>query len=78
MGNKVKNQKLKLNIDSESVNIYREMGENKEPLQIVYWHEDEWIEDAETVVPAILTAVNLFYTDQVQLLKTLGFEKYIL
>ncbi len=57
---------LKIAIDSESVNIYIETG--GEPVHIVYWHEDEWMEDAETVVPAIITAMDLYYTDPLELI----------
>ena len=73
----MKNQKLKIAIDNESVNIYREV-KNNEPIHICYWHEDEWIEDAESVVPAIIKAIELFYTDQIELLKKLGLNHLIL
>jgi hypothetical protein len=71
----MKNQKLQISIDSESVSIYREMDGI---LHIVCWHQDEWKEDPETVVPAIIMAVHLFYTDQVRLLTDLGFSNLIL
>lgn len=60
---------LKLAIDSESVDIYIETG--GEPVHVVYWHLDEWKEDAESSVPASLMAVDLFYTDQDELIKKL-------
>ena len=63
---------LKLSIDSESVNIYIDNGKDKEPSHVVYWHEDEWIEDPETVTLAVIQAINLFYTDKKELLKKLG------
>lgn len=66
------NDKMKLCIDQESVNIYIDNGDDKEPTHICYWHEDEWLEDAETVVPAIINAINLFYTDKGQLLYKLN------
>lgn len=72
------NQKLKIAIDSESLNIYRENGENEEPTHFLYYHEDEWLEDPEIVVPAMLQAINLFYSDQELLLKKLGYDNYIL
>jgi len=74
----MKNQKLEISIDFESVSIYREMGEDKDPLHVVYWTEDEWLEDADLVVPAMLQAINLYHINQVLLLKTLGLEAYIL
>ena len=65
-------ENLKLSIDNESVNIYIDNGEDKEPTNVVYWHEDEWIEDGESVTPAIIQAVNLFYTDKKELLNRVG------
>lgn len=66
-------ENLKLSIDTESVNIYIDNGEDKEPTHVVYWHEDEWLEDSETVTPSIIQAINLFYTDKKELLKRVGF-----
>ena len=65
---------LKLVIDSESVNIYIDNGEDKEPTQVVYWHEDEWLEDAEVVVPAMLSAIDLFMNKPKELLWRMGIE----
>ena len=65
---------MKIAIDSESVNIYIDEGEDIEPTHIVYWHEDEWLEDSETVTPAIIQAINLFYTDKKLLLEKLGYD----
>ena len=73
-----KNQLLQIALDSESVNIYRQINDDDEPLHIVYWHEDEWLEDAESVVPAMIKAIELYYTDQIQLLKVLGLEQYLI
>ena len=67
---------LNLCIDSESVNIYIDKGDDVEPIQIVYWHEDEWLEDAETVVPAMLNAIDLFHRDPYQLFVLLGQLRY--
>lgn len=67
---------LKLSIDSESVNIYIDNGENEEPTHVAYWHEDEWLEDAETVVPAMLKAIDLYHRDPEKLLKTLNIELF--
>ena len=73
---KIKN--LKIARDSESLNIYVDNGEEKDPTHIVYWTEDEWLEDAELVVPAMLTATELFYTGKhIQLVETLGLMSFI-
>lgn len=63
-------ENLKLALDSESVNIYIDNGENKEPTHIVYWHEDEWLEDPSIVV-SIINAIQLFYTNPKELLNRL-------
>jgi hypothetical protein len=73
---KIKN--LKLSKDSYSLNIFVDNGEDKDPTHIVYWTEDEWLEDAETVVPAMLTAMELFYMGKhIQLVETIGLMKFI-
>ena len=58
---------LKLAIDSESVNVYVETG--GEPVHVVYWHMDEWLEDAESSVPATVNAVHLFHTNPDELIE---------
>lgn len=62
---------MRLYIDAESVTI--DIGTKKEPIHIVYWHSDEWEEDA-TIVPSILNAIDLFYRDKKQLLDRLDFK----
>ena len=52
---------LEIALDGESVNIYIETGD--EPIHIVYWTEDEWLEDPSTVVPAISNAIYLMFVD---------------
>ena len=52
---------LDIAIDGENVNIYIETG--GEPIHIVYWTEDEWLEDPATVVPAINNAIYLMFVD---------------
>jgi len=64
---------LKLAIDSESVNIYIETG--GEPIHLAYWTLDEWIEDAESSVPATINAVHLFHTSQDMLIEKLGLSE---
>ena len=66
---------LKLAIDSESINIYIDNGDDKEPTHVVYWHEDEWLENPDMVVPAILRAIDLFVHDPKKLLETLNILK---
>ena len=51
---------LKMVIDSESVNIYLDNGEDQDPTHVIYWHEDEWIEYPETVVSAMIKAIDLY------------------
>lgn len=62
---------LKLTLDSESLGVYIDAG-NGEHIHVVYWNLDEWIEDAESSVPASLNAVHLFYTDQDELIKRIS------
>ena len=59
-----------LTIDQESVNIFIDNGENKEPTHICYWHIEEWEEDP-TVVISIANAIQLFYTNKKELLNRL-------
>ena len=59
--------KLKLTIDNESVNIYIDNGEDKEPTHLFYWYFEEWEEDSSIVI-SIFNAINLFYTDKQKLL----------
>ena len=63
---------LKLAIDNESVDIYIDNGEDKDPIQICYWHIDEWEEDPSIVI-SIVNAIQLFHTDKGKLLRLLGF-----
>lgn len=62
---------LKLTIDSESVNIYLENGEERDPTHVVYWNADEWEEDP-SIVPAIMNAVDMFHSDPDELLNRLS------
>ena len=50
---------LKLARYRESLNIYFDNGEFKDPTYIAYWHLDEVVEDAISM----LNAVKMFYTD---------------
>jgi len=61
---------LKLIIDQESVNIYIDNGEDKDPINICYWHIEEWEEDSEVAI-SIFNAIQLYYTKPNTLLKLL-------
>ena len=64
-------QKLELSIDNESVNIYVDNGENKEPLHIVYWHLEE-VEEYANVAISIANAIHLYHTNPQLLIDKLG------
>lgn len=68
---------LKLTIDNESVNIYIDNGDGKEPTHIAYWHADECEEDG-TVMCSVATAIQYYYTDPQKLLETLGYDYQII
>ena len=59
--------------DSESVNIYIDNGDDKEPTHIVYWHLDEVEEDASVAI-SIANAINLYHTNPKELLNKLGYD----
>jgi hypothetical protein len=61
---------FKIAIDGESVNMYIETG--GEPVHVVYWHLDEWIEDAESSVPASINAVHLYHTNPDELIERIS------
>lgn len=63
--------KLKMDLDSESLTIYIDGGE-EEHIPIVYWHIEEVEEDA-TVAFSMANAIHLFYTDPQELLDRLGY-----
>jgi len=62
--------KMKLSIDNESVNIYIDNGDTREPSHICYWHLDE-VEEDSSVAISIANAINLFHTDKLKLIETL-------
>ena len=73
----IKNDKvenLKISIDNESINIYIDNSEDKEPTHVVYWHLDEVKEDASVAI-SIANAIHLFYTNPKGLLKRINFKK---
>ena len=59
---------LKLAIDQESVNIYIDNGDDKDPTHVVYWHLEEVEEDASVAI-SIANAIDLFHTNPKELLK---------
>lgn len=59
---------LKIAIDSESVNIFVDTGDSEDGIHVAYWHLDEWLEDAESSVPATIKAVQLYYTNPDELI----------
>lgn len=61
---------LRLTLDSESVGVYIETG--IEQVHVVYWNMDEWIEDAESSVPASLNAVHLYHTNPDELIERIS------
>lgn len=68
-------ENLKLAIDQESVNIYIDNGENKEPTHVCYWHIEEW-EEEPSIVISIANAIQLFYTNKKELLSRLKTLNY--
>ena len=62
--------KMKLGIDNESVDIYIDNGDIREPSHICYWHLDE-VEEDSSVAISIANAINLFHTDKLKLIETL-------
>lgn len=68
-----KREKLSIAIDQESVNIYIDRGETKEPVHICYWHIEEVEEDASVAI-SMVNAVHLFHTDPQGLINKLGLK----
>ena len=62
--------KMKLSIDNESVDIYIDNGDTREPSHICYWHLDE-VEEDSSVAISIANAINLFHTNKLKLIETL-------
>jgi len=62
--------KMKLGIDNESVDIYIDNGDTREPSHICYWHLDE-VEEDSSVAISIANAINLFHTNKLKLIETL-------
>lgn len=66
---------LKISIDAESLNIYIDKGEDKEPIHVCYWHIDEWTEDPSVAI-SMLNAVQLYYTNPQELCNLMGVSNY--
>jgi len=67
-------QNMKLAIDSESVNIYIDNGEDEEPTHVIYWHLDEIHEDPSVAI-SIAKAIELYYTNPELLLEKIKIWK---
>ena len=76
-GKPVAKENFKLVRDEESLNIYIDNGDDRDPTHVVYWHMDEWLEDSESVTGAMLNAMELFYTNPQKLLDTLKLPYYL-
>jgi len=63
----IQRDRFKLTWDGCALDIYIENGFDKDPTTVVYWVSDEWEEDPETVVPAMMTAMELFYNNPEEL-----------
>jgi len=68
----LKRDRLKCDTDGYVLDIYIDNGEDKDPTQICYWNDDEWKEDPESVVPAMLNAMYWFYNNPQELLDKLN------
>ena len=64
---KTMEENLKLAIDSESINIYIDNGDEQDPTHVCYWHIEEWEEDSEVAI-SIFNAIDLFHTNPKELL----------
>ena len=62
---------LKLDIDSESVHVYLDKGEDQEIISVCYWHLDE-VEEDPSVALAIAYAVDLYHRNPIELLVSLA------
>lgn len=57
--------------DYVAVHQYEEVDGETHEEEIVYWCKDEWLEDPESVVPAIANAIHLAYTEPEELKRLL-------
>ena len=64
--------KLKMDLDSESLTIYIDPGNEEEFIPIVYWHIEEIEEDA-SVAFSMANAIHLYYSNPQELLDRLGY-----
>ena len=68
----ISKNRFKLTWDGEALDIYIDNGADKDPTTITYWVSDEWLEDSESVTPAMITAMELFYTNPEELFNRLN------
>ena len=72
-------RKLEAEIKSDLVRIYIPADDDLPlGLEVVSWSKDEWMEDPETVIPAIANALNLRLINPEKLLNSLGHSKNLL
>lgn len=62
---------LRLAIDTESVNIYIERGASMDPINLIYYHEDEVKEDSSEAF-TIANVIHEFHTNRTMFLRKLG------
>lgn len=60
---------MTVEINTDSIRIYDGVTE------VVGWHQDEWLQDPETVVPAIANAILLATTNPDRLIDMLTMFK---
>lgn len=66
--------KLEINIDQESLQVFIDNGDKKEPTHVCYWHIEEVEEDVNVCI-SMINAVHLFHTNPQELvdrLKSVG------
>ena len=69
---------MKVTIGDDYIEILEDKVTNEyyegqiEETEIVYWHQDEWLEDPESVVPAIANAIHLAHTNPQELKRLLN------
>ena len=49
-----------LTVDSDCVSIYVEMGDGVDPITICHWDEMDWLTSPKTVIPDMLSAIEMF------------------
>jgi len=73
----IRKHNFRLTWDGCALDIYIENGEDKDPTTVVYWVSDEWEEDSETVTPAMMTAMELYFTKPQELFNRLNLPYHL-